>query len=105
MYVVALGRACLNSGGVLGQAANQAAEACEDAHPALEEDVARVYDGIEQATDEQQKELEARAAAVARRQVGAASDCLPEQLKHCRCALCWPLLRPAASGGSQTSHT
>ena len=66
--------ACLNSGGVLGQAANQAAEACEEAHPALEEDVARVYDGIEQATDEQRKELEGRAATLARRQVGVASE-------------------------------
>jgi hypothetical protein len=66
--------ACLNSGGVLEQAANQAAEACEEAHPTLEEDVARVYDGIEQATDEQRKELEARAATLARRQVGMASE-------------------------------
>ena len=64
--------ACLSSGGVPEQAALQAAEACEEAYPTLEEDVARVYDGIEQATDERRKELEERAVASARRQVDMA---------------------------------
>lgn len=72
--------ACLNSGGVLEQAANQAAEACEEAHPALEEDVARVYNGIETATDERRKELEERAVGSARRQVDM-SSALPENFR------------------------
>jgi hypothetical protein len=75
----------------LVQAASQAAEACEEAHPGLEEDVAHIYDRIEEATLEQQKELEERAVALARRQVGVACDLLPLHTCNKACRSRWTL--------------